>query len=222
MVNNKSAFWKALIATLIVFAIGFTVGFYIENTRISLVETVLLNSEVNLIDEQIKSSALQELNLDCNTSKESTFSFADRIYQEALKLEEYDSSNKLKNTLTVYHRRYDLLRALLWVESTKIRKQCPNQFHTLVYLYDYNPTDSTIKAKQLTLDRLLLEFKYKFPDKILLIPMASNLNVESISLIMKNYNITEAPAIIVDDKTVINDIPTFNELENVVFNSNNK
>lgn len=221
MVNNKSAFWKALIASLVIFAIGFTIGFYIENTRISLVETALLNSEINLIDEQIKSSTLQELNLDCNSSKESTFAFADRIYEEALRLEEYDSSNKLKNTLTTFHRRYDLLRALLWTESAKIRKSCPNQFHTIIYLYNYDTDGIKTKAEQLTMDRLLLDFKYNFPEKVLLIPMASNLNIESINLIMKKYNITESPAIIIDDSKVIREIPTLKELEKIVFDSNN-
>jgi hypothetical protein len=222
MVNNKSAFWKALIATLIVFAIGFSVGYYMENTRIGNVEVAILNSEINLMDEQIKSNALQELNLNCTASKESTFTFADRIYTEALKLEEYDSSNKLKKTLTTFHRRYDLLRALLWTESTKIRKKCPDQFHTILYLYEYNSQSINTKAEQLALGRLLLDFKYNYPNQILLIPMASNLNVETINVIMKNYNITESPAIIIDETKVIKQIPTFKELENIVFNSNNK
>jgi hypothetical protein len=221
MVNTKSAFWKALIATLIIFVIGFSIGFYMENTRIGAVQVALLNSEISLIDEQIKSNAIQELNLNCTILKESTFAFADRIYSEALKLEEYDASNKLKNTLTTFHRRYDLLRALLWTESTQIRKKCPNQFHTIVYLYDYDTDGIKTKAEQLTIGRLLLDFKYRFADQILLIPMASNLNIESINLIMKKYNITESPAIIIDDSKVIKKIPTFEELENIVFNSNN-
>lgn len=222
MVNNKSAFWKAFIFTLIIFIIGFTAGFFIESSRVSNVEVALLNSEINLIDEQIKSNTLEGLNLSCDILKGSAFSFADRIYEEALKLEEYDSSIKLQNTLTTFHRRYDLLRALLLSESTKIRQKCPNQFHTIAYLYDYKTSEIDKTAEQKTFDKLLLDFKYNFPEKVLLIPMASNLNIESINIIKQKHNITEAPAIIIDNSIVIKNIPTFKELENLVFQSNNK
>jgi len=221
MVNSKSAFWKAFLFTLMIFLIGFFAGLFIENSRASTIQTDLLNSEVNLLDEQVRSNAIQEFSLDCNASQQSIFNFADRIYQEALKLEQYDSSNKLVATLAVYHKRYDLLRVLLWTDSIKMRQQCGNQYHTVVYLYDYNTQEINKKAQQMALDSLLLDFKYKYPSKTLLIPIAVNLNVESVNVVLTKYNITGAPAVIIDEKIVVKNIPTFKELENIVFQSNN-
>ena len=217
MVNQKSAFGKALLLTLIVFVIGFAIGYTIENNRTTSVEIALLNSEISLADEQIKLSTIQQLNLTCNESKDSTFEFADRIYQEALKLEEYDSSGKLMNTLTTFHRRYDLLRALLWTEGSKIRQQCPNQFHTIAYFYDYKTENLKKDAQQKMLDRLLLDFKYNYPDQVLLIPIAANLDIESVNLVMKKYDIQECPALVIDETLVIKEAPTFDELKNTVF-----
>jgi hypothetical protein len=159
--------------------------------------------------------------LDCNASQESIFGFADRIYEEALQLEHYDSSNKLVDTLSIYHKRYDLLRVLLWTESIKMRKQCGDQFHTIVYLYSYDPEEIDKKAEQMVLNSLLLNFKYKYPSETLLIPIAANLNVESVNIVLTKYNISELPAIIIDEERTIKYIPTFEELENIVFESNN-
>jgi len=219
--SQKSAFWKAFLLTIIIFIIGISIGVFIENKRTANIEAVLLNSEINLLDEQIKANAFQEFNFSCSDSMESAFKFADKIYAEALKLEEYDSSDKFTDILPTYHRRYDLLRVLLWTESAKTRKQCPNEFHTMVYLYDYDSKDMKKKAKHLAMERLLIDFKYNFPDEVLLIPIASNLDIESVNLIMKKYDIKESPAIIVDEERVIKEIPTFEELKNIVFNSNN-
>jgi len=222
MVNQKNAFWKALLLTLIIFIIGFSAGFFVENSRTNKVQMALLNSEVDLLDAQLKDTTIQQFNISCDIAKESTFNFADKIYGEALKLEKYDSAAKLGNSLTPFHKRYDLLRVLLWNNAIALKNNCNGSFHTVVFLYDYNTRTIDTKAKQLALSNLLLEFKYKHGDKVLLIPIVANLDIESVNLIMKKYNITDSPAIIIDEKTVIRGLINSNDLENIVFNSNNE
>ena len=174
------------------------------------------------MDEQLKENVIQEFNISCNLAKNSTFNFADKIYEEALRLEKYDSASKMKDTLTIFHKRYDLLRILLWTNSMKIRSKCHSDFHTIVYLYDYDTRDISKKAEQIAMSNLLLDFKYKYPQETLLIPIAANLNIESINLIKEEYNVTNSPVIIIDESMVIRSLPTFNGLENIVFQSNNK
>jgi hypothetical protein len=67
------------------------------------------------------------------------------------------------------------------------------------------------------LDRLLLDFKYNYPDQVLLIPIAANLDIESVNLVMKKYGIQECPALVIDETLVIKEAPTFDELKNTVF-----
>jgi hypothetical protein len=219
MVNSKHAFWQALIFTVIVFGIGLLIGYYIENTRTNKVEINILNSETNLLDEQLRSENIRTLSDDCNISKESMFRFADNIYEEAQQLEQYESQSKFTETLKILHKRYDLLRVMLWVESVNSKEKCSSDFHTLVYIYEYAPEEISKKAEQAALSRLLLDMKNNNGNKILLIPIAGNLDLESINVIKNQYKINKLPVLIVDEKVVIRELPTYEELEKLIFRS---
>lgn len=217
MVNNKHAFWKALIFAVIVFAIGFFLGFFLENSRTSQIELNILNSEINLLDEQIRSRGIEQFEIDCAQAKQSTFEFADKIYDEVIQLEVYDSNSKFIGTLKILHKRYDLLRTILWTEGIQIKKECNTDFHTLVYFFEYGTENTQTQAKQASLSRLLADVKNKYGDKILLIPIAGNLDLESINLIKKKYGISGMPSIIADENKVISTDITFEDLEKIIF-----
>jgi len=115
MVNSKQAFWQALVFTILIFVLGIFLGFFLENSRSDTLQLRLLNSEVNLLDEQLRNRVTDDLNVECELAVESTFNFADKIYSEAVNLEKYDSASTLGDDLKSIHRRYDLLRTLLWL-----------------------------------------------------------------------------------------------------------
>ena len=73
MVNTKHAFWQALIFTIIIFGIGLLMGFFLENSRSDKVESNLLNSEINLLDQQIRDQGINQFNISCGDTKKSTF-----------------------------------------------------------------------------------------------------------------------------------------------------
>lgn len=220
MVNSKSAFWKALVFTIIIFILGLIFGYFFEGTRLDKTQKEVMSSEISLLDEQLRAKVLDDSNLDCSIALDSSFNFADRIYAEAMLLEKYDSKSNFIDTLQVVHKRYDLLRMMLWAEAKELKKKCPDEFNTLVYFFDYNSEDIDLQAKQTTFSRMLIDLKEKHPKEILLIPIAANLNLSSIDEVMKFYNISSAPAIIINEKRVINQITPITELENIIFQSN--
>ena len=73
------------------------------------------------------------------------------------------------------------------------------------------------KAEQAATGRLLRDLKEKNGDKILLIPLAGNLNISSIDIVMQKNKIQKLPAIIIDEKHVIDHLPTMEELESLIF-----
>ncbi len=220
MVNNKHALWMALVFTLIVFSLGLMSGFFFESSRSDDLSLTAGKSEINLLDEQLRSRLIDNLDVGCSLALDTTFGFADEIYEEAVKLEEYDAANNFIGSLKDIHKRYDLLRMMLWIEASKIRKNCTSDFHIVVYFFDYDPQDINIKAKQITFGRMLTDLKNKYPNQILLIPVAANLDLASIELVLDKYDIKEKPALVIDDERVIRDVITFSELENQVFQSN--
>ncbi|MBI2632599.1 hypothetical protein HYW75_06345 [Candidatus Pacearchaeota archaeon] len=150
MVNNKHAFWMALVFTLIIFALGLMSGFFFESSRADDLRLRVEHSEINLLDEQLRTRVISDLNVGCSLAMENTFDFADKIYEEAVKLEEYDSASKFTSSLMEVHKRYDLLRMMLWVEASKLRNNCTKDFHIAVYFFDYNIQDFDTRARQTT------------------------------------------------------------------------
>lgn len=221
MANEKHVFWQALIFTIIIFSIGLIMGYFLENSRADKIELSLLNSEINILDQQIRNKGISQFEIDCDVAKESTFSFANKIYDEAVQLERYDSQAKFVQTTKILHKRYDLLRTLLWMESIDIKKECNDNFHTIVYLFDYSSPDLEKKAQQASTSKVLVDLKNKYGNRILLIPLASNLDLESIELIKQKFKINSIPVIIIDEKTIIHEIPRFQELEETIFNTGN-
>lgn len=218
MVNSKHAFWQALIFAIIVFSIGLIMGFFLEQNRTEKIELNLLNSEINLLDEQIRSRAIENLKINCEISKSNMIAFADKIYEEAILLEEYDQSAKFSDNLKILHKRYDLLRVLLWLESVQFKEKCEDEIHNVVYIFEYNTEDLTQKATQASISRLLSDIKQKHGNKIILIPIAGNLDISSVNTILEKYKINSLPAIIIDEEKIIYGLPTFEELENKIFN----
>lgn len=218
MVNSKKAFWQALLFTIFVFFIGLAIGFYLENSRSGFIETNIIQSEISLLDVQVRNRASNDLSVSCEVAKKSLFDFADKIFIEASQLEEFDSSSKLTNDLDVLHKRYDLLRTLLWLESIELKKRC--EFHTFVYLYEYNVESIQQRAEQSTLSRVLRDLKNEHAGDVLLIPIAVNMNLSSVDLIVDDYGLKDFPVIVVDEKYFADSKTTLDELENLAFERN--
>lgn len=215
--RSKGVFLQAFLFTIIVFGVGLLLGFYLESSRGSEVEKSLINSELNLLDEQLRNKMMGELNVSCADAKESTFDFADRVYGEAIRLEKYDGAAKFLDAMIVMHKRYDLLRMMLWSEAMGIRERCGNDFHTIVYVYEYKSDDLGKRAVQNSLEKVLSELKIRHPKEILLIPMAGNLGLDSVNMVKKEFGIEELPAIIVDEKQVVRELMSIDEMEDAVF-----
>jgi len=90
----------------------------------------------------------------------------------------------------------------------------------LLYLFEYKTEDVELKSMQGLYSRILSDMKSKHSDKIILLPVAMDLDLGSVDFIEKANNVSQAPAIIIDDNLVIQGRITFDELESIIFNRN--
>jgi len=217
MVSSKHAFWQALVIALAVFGIGIVAGFFLESYRADTVKLTLLDSEIRVLDEQLRDRVIEQGNVSCALAQESLFDFADRIYQEAQKLEAYDSSSKFSGSFLILHRRYDLLRTLLWQDSVRLSARCQSSFHTVVYLYEYNPDGVEMRARQSYYSRMLGEIKEQYGKQVLLIPVATNMNLSSVDMLLAAHDVHTSPVIFIDDQYVVSTLITRDELERIIF-----
>jgi len=221
MVNSKNSFWQALVVTIFVFVAGLVLGFYIELSNVDKSDSLIRSSEVDFLDQQIKFSILNSgVNFNCENSRKDIFDFADQVYMDAVNFEKEDAQSKLtEEQREILHKRYDLLRVNLWLESLKLRERCNESFHTVLYLFDYSSKDVDIRSEQRVWSLILLDLRYKYMDEILLLPIAANLDLDSVDMIKENYNTSKFPIVIVDESIVLDSLVTLEELEQKIFNT---
>ena len=213
---SKSAFWQALVFTTIVFSLGMILGFFLELRQSDTIYSRLVDSELNIIDEQLRQRIISDSNLSCSSAEESLFFFADKIYDEAISLEDADATGRLGD-LTVLHKRYDLLRTLLLLEAENLKERCVQDFHIITYLYLYNADDIETTSKQNYFSKQLFDLKAAHSKDVILIPIAVDTNVASVDVFVKSFGIKKYPIILIDNNKTVADIITFQELEGLVF-----
>ena len=218
-IKNKSSFWQALFSATILFIAGLVIGVYLENYRGAETQEILLNSEINILDSKIMGEISETFDIDCEKQSEKISEFADNIYYEAILLEKYDSSSSLTKITKSLHRKYDLLRLILWKDATELKKRCPSNFHTIVYLYQFENPSNEVKSKQIAFSRYLSDIKDKYGAKIILIPIAGDTELNSIDLIKDKYELKNYPLVIIDETTLIREIEDLTRIEqNIDFN----
>jgi hypothetical protein len=206
--SKKHVFWEALIVTIVVFLVGLFLGMLIETSNSNKISNLFLQSEISLSDASATSRLIENENLDCELIKESNIKVANRIYEEAKLLELYEDSGKLTDSMKLLHKKYDLLRALLWVSNQKSLDRCEN-YNLIVYLYDYNTEDTGKKAVQNVWSKILLDVKTQSYD-ILLLPIAANQNLTTIEYLMGEYEIEQLPALVINNDHVLYELEDAN------------
>lgn len=209
---SKHAFWQALVFAAIVFSVGILLGFYLEIGQSQSVYSDLVGSELNILDEQVRQRFILDNNVSCSLGKNSLFSFADKIYDDALFLEEIDGTGRLTD-LNLLHKRYDLLRVLLLLEAEKLKERCSEDFEIVTYFYYYNSQDIQIASKQNYFSKLLFDLKEEHPDEVILIPIAIDTDVASVNLLVDSLENAEFPAIRINNGPIVTDLISLQNLE---------
>ncbi len=206
------SFFKAFIIASLIFSLGITSGILIENNRTNQVNEMLFNSETSFSDFQLNSEITFNSNSSCNILKNETVVLADRIFKDAVKLETYDHSNKLTSEITKTHRRYDLLRTILWAKLINLKKKCGNNFNLVIYLYDYKNQNIVLKGEQMAMSNKLGELKKEYKNNLILIPIAADMNLDSLDSLRNKYKLNKIPVIFINQRYRIDDI---NSLKNI-------
>lgn len=213
--SQKHVFWQTLIVTVFIFGVGIVFGIILENWRTGKIDELYQRSEISLLDIKLQSEIYSMGDFNCNTAINENFLFAERIYNEAKLLERYESASTISESLKSRHKKYDILRANLFINSLKIKEYCNVSYHDIVYIYRLNNQSIDTKARQNVFSRVLNDLKESRGSKVLLIPMAGDNDVVSINLIMDRFNLAkeELPLILIDGKYIIRDLETVEELQ---------
>ena len=210
--NPKNVFWEAFLLAVIVFVFGLFIGTLIEGSRVQEIKSYYENSEISLMDVLALNNVASLENISCGNLIDSNLLFADKIYEESKILDDYDSANKLGEGIDLVHRKYDLLRTLLWIGALKTQEQCKEDFSIVVYLYQRKNADVSGQATQNVWGKVLQDLKEKKGSEIILIPISVDSNLSSLDPMIAEYNLTDYPVVIIDGY-VITEVTSVEDLE---------
>ena len=201
--SKYKIFIDTLILTILILVIGFAIGFLVESQRINNLSNTYKNFEIKQLDLQLQSYYFESLDKShCNQAIKENLIFADNLYNEGLLIEKYEKANQITPDILTEKKRYVLLKTQLWLNSIKLKRQCNNSFHTIVYVYSQNP-DLIKEAEQSAISKTLKEVKDELNNTIILIPIAGDLQLNSVSMQLRTYNVTSLPAVIIDERKVL-------------------
>lgn len=213
--SQKYVFLNAFILAVFIFGSGILLGYWFEGVRSADVEKLYLQSELNLLDMKVLSDAFNT-HFSCDNALEENIKFGDKIYEEARLLERYENAQRMSESLKVQHYKYDILRTMFFLNSQKIKERCNESFHIVTYFYQYENPSIETRSKQAVFSNMLRKLKEKRGGNIVLIPIAGDAPFSSISLLVKEYNITELPTILIDDNIKITETKTAEEVDLII------
>lgn len=211
--KNYFVFVQALFLTIVVFVIGLYIGASVEGSRALQINNYFTQSETTLLDVLSLNKLVDSNSISCESLINSEDALLNKVYEEGILLDQYEESGKLTNDLKDLHKKYDSLRTYLWIISTDIKNKCGEKIIPLVYLYNKSETDLIKRAEQSVWSKVLLDIKNN-NSKVVLIPVAVDSNLSSLNALIKRYNITSYPAVIVNEKKVFERIPEEKEVLN--------
>ncbi len=211
--NPKNAFWEAFLIAIVVFVLGLLLGIAYENSNLNKIDDYYTQSEITMIDFLVLNSVIDIGESNCDFLEKSIFDFADRIYWESITLEKYEDSEQISDSMKLAHKKYDVLRTFLWVNSIDLNKRCESNFSTLVYLYEYESEDLTKRATNSVWSKIIFDLKQKKGDNVLLIPIAVDNKLNSLKSMTQKFNITEYPVLIINNEIVIDELKTIEDIQ---------
>lgn len=215
MVIQSDVFWKAGLATLIIFFLGIYVGYWLDSSRVEEIRKEYQEMDIRGSDARLQTmyyNVFENSSNFCESAIEGNLKFADKEYEYGLRIEQYERINKLTPSLITEKTRYVLLKLQFWLNSIELKKTCNADYTTIVYFYShYNGT-----MQEEVQGAVLLDLKKNCGKNLMLIPLPVDLDIITMDVIKKQYGIEKTPVILINESIKLEGMQTKNELEKYI------
>ena len=211
----KRVFLKAAAITAVVFLIGVYMGSLMDEMRVNEVKERITQIDNLWNDVRLMQSYIENFSDGpdyCDFLLDENLKAGDKIYEEGIKVEEYENINRFSSEFIVEKTRYALLDVQFWLNSIELKKACNGNYSTVVYFYSQNNKT----AEQNFQDRVLWDLKQQCGPKIIYITFPADINISTIEIVKKIYGINKTPAILIDEEILLEEPTTLRELEDYI------
>lgn len=214
IINNRfRVFAESFFIALAIFLVGFSIGYYLENSRHAKVIDNYENDTIQSLDLELQNYFYELMDeSSCEEAIKQNLIFADKLYEEGLELEKYEEVAQVSENYIQEKQKYVLLKTKLWFNAILLKQKCGNYFDTVVYIYSSDPANTQKVAQQKIISNVLKDLKEQRKNRMILIPISGDLDLEVIELQKRIYNIDYLPSLLINEKTVL---AGFNSLEEI-------
>ncbi|MBI2545420.1 MAG: hypothetical protein HYW22_02390 [Candidatus Aenigmarchaeota archaeon] len=213
----KRIFIQAGILTLFVFLIGIMIGVWLDNFRLASISNSLSESDINSYDARLLNSYIGTFGKNyCNVALEQNLEYNNKIYEDGKNIESRLTASSFSSNTMQEWRRYTLLQTQFWLNSIELKDNCNFTYHTVVHLFRLQNTTTTEEVDNKVQSNILLSLKEKCGNKMMLIPITADSNLVTVGAISKQFNVTEYPAIIIDESHVFQGLTAKDKLNSVI------
>ncbi len=195
--ERKTSVRKYLIAfilTLLVFSGGVVAGLFIENLRLSSAKQITLKEKVTLRSLQLQHNYIASGLTDCKTLHTILENNINELGKKVALIIDYEKKAVFnEEEFKLQLQDYFLTEIQFYLLAKDIDKKCSQDNVKILYFYDEN--------KDETQGDILVYLKKKFDNKVLIFSLDSGFTEEPmIRTLLTNYNITEFPALVIEEK----------------------
>ena len=208
---------RSLVSTIFIFLIGIMIGVLIDNVRMSEIKTGLGESEIIWEDIRLLNIYIGKLGGDeCEAAFEENLAYNDRIYEYGSKLEKEIEAATFIPEAEQDWRKYVLLQFRFWLNSIELKEKCNFDYSNVVHLSKRKDLINGEDIENRLQSAILLDIKERCGKGMMLIPLTADVDLESINLVLRQYNITKFPAVIIDEKYVFQGLTPAEDLEKYI------
>ena len=93
-----------------------------------------------------------------------------------------------------------------------LKEKCDADYDILLYFYMDSTEDLDIKAQQNTVSRVLGDIKEQYGPNLILIPLAADMDISVISILLETHNVQSFPSVWVDSGVVLQGVYSLEEI----------
>lgn len=196
-VERKTSMKRYLLAfllTLLVFSGGIVIGIVLENARLNSAEQITLKEKVSLRSLQLQHNYVSSGVTDCKTLNAILENNINELGKKVGIIIEYEKKSLFsEEELNLQLQDYFLTEIQFYFLAQEINKKCPRDQVKILYFYDENKGD--------TQGDILAYLKKRLGSKLLVFSLNSQFTQEPmITTLLTFYNITEFPAVVIEEK----------------------
>lgn len=198
---RKDKYAVALVITIMVFTLGFLLGNFFDNYKMSYVEEVAKQQELEFTSLQLQYLYLESIQgtEKCPALYQTLENNIRTLAPTLNQMMDYEKSKDVNSTNYLFLKRQYLLANLkYWLLSEDFKKTCSGDSVTILYFFS-NDCKICMESQGVILSNL----KQAFEDKLLIFAIDSDFTEEPMVTLLKNkYNVTKYPTLIINDQKV--------------------